>query len=400
MQDQVSQVAFLYATFPRQTETFVRRELRSLYNLGFSPHIYSIWQGDTSWEGKKVGKFCPRQLLCLFYLIPYWAWKKPSAFKLILEHIFNAPCPNLQNWNETFWGFAFGLIQAGHFKAKPYHWIHAVWATMPATSALVIHLLVHIRFSMGAHAYDVFRDGGDWLLDLKLRRANFVRTSSNSTAVRLRLLGLNDQKLNLIPRSLTHWPQRHSFSLKHRSRISLLSVGRLVPKKGYYHLLKIASLLVQSRIPFKISIVGAGPLSDDLICETKRLNLQERVFFLGSQKEDQLKHIFSENDAFLFTGIIDEKGDRDGIPNVILEAMAAGLLVIASNRAGASEAFVDGKSGFSLDPNLPHEWVKVLGNFCCQPENFTSVRKKAQTHARERFDSVRNATMIRNQFPL
>ena len=162
----LSKVAFFYATFPRPTETFVRRELRALDEIGFQPDLYSIWKGSSNWEGKSIFHFSLNRLWALFLWIPYWAWKKPRVFKDILIELWNRPCPNLQNWNETFLALGFALVEAQRIKEKDYTLFHGVWATMPATAAFALSKLTDVPFSMGAHAYDVFREGGDWILGL------------------------------------------------------------------------------------------------------------------------------------------------------------------------------------------------------------------------------------------
>ena len=241
----MTKIAFFYATFPRPTETFVRRELRGLQKLGLDPELFSIWQGHQSWEGKPIHLFPLWDIFTLLFWIPFWAWKKPKAFKSILSHVWAQPCPNLQNWNETFLGLACALVQARKIQSRNYSQIHAVWATMPATTVLGCHLLTDIPFSVGAHAYDVFRDRGDWLLPLKLSRATFVRTSSESTAQRLRKLGVENEKLRLVHRSLEPSTIRASFELVNPSCLTLLSVGRLVEKKDIFYSFKF---LVKSKV--------------------------------------------------------------------------------------------------------------------------------------------------------
>ena len=152
----MEKVAFLYATFPRSTETFVRRELRALGRIGFTPDAYSIWGGSKSWENRRIFLFGKFKLCFLFFWIPYWIFRKPHEFLEILRFLWSKSCPNIQNFNETFLGFGFGLVEAYNFKKANYGLIHAVWATMPATAALSIYKLTGIPFSMGAHAYDLF----------------------------------------------------------------------------------------------------------------------------------------------------------------------------------------------------------------------------------------------------
>lgn len=387
----MSKVAFLYATFPRPTETFVRRELRAFKQIGFNPNLYSIWKGDTKWEGKKIYRFKFPRLFLLIFWIPYWCWKKPKAFKEILKELWTKPCPNLQNWNETFLALGFALVEAHHFKKEKYSLLHGIWATMPATAALALSKLINIPFSMGAHAYDVFRTGGDWLLELKFKNTEFIRTSSQSTVRRIEQIGVSPGKVKLIRRGLANWPNRNNFGLINPARLELLSVGRLVEKKGYIYLLKIAEELLVQSIPFRLRIVGSGPLGDFLLKEINRLSLVDNVKFLGSKSQQETKEIYLQSDAFIFTGVIANNGDRDGIPNVIPEAMSSGCLILASCNAGASEAFIEDVSGFSLNPKDTERWVSILKEFWDEPNSFQLIRKRAIKHTKQAFDVVKTA---------
>ena len=203
------------------------------------------------------------------------------------------------------------------------------------------------------------------------------------------------ERIKLIRRGLSHWPRRESFECVHPNRIELLSVGRLVEKKGYFHQLELAARLVKEGVSFRLKIIGAGPLSQLLEKERDRMGLKEKVVFCGAQNEDQTREAFLQCDAFLFTGIIAGNGDRDGIPNVIPEALAAGCLVLASDNAGASEAFVDGISGFSQSPEDHEEWVRLLLDFSRAPQDFILVRKAGVKQAKEAFDIMRTVRSLR-----
>ena len=392
----MSKVAFLYATFPRPTETFVRRELRALEHIEFVPDLYSIWKGADEWEGKTINKFYFFKLFTLVFWIPYWAWKKPGAFREILRELWKNSCPGLQNWNETFLGLGFALVEAHRFKRKEYSLLHGVWATMPTTAALGLSELTDVPFSMGAHAYDVFRSGGDWLLDIKFKRALFVRTSSSSTASRILKLGVAERKIKLIRRGLANWPVRENFELCSNSHLELISVGRLVEKKGYIHQLRIAKFLLNQSIPFRLRIVGSGPLSNSLFLESKRMGLEGNIIFTGPKTQKETRELYLHSDIFLFTGVIAKNGDRDGIPNVVPEAMSAGCLILASCYAGASEAFVEDVSGFSINPFNTKDWVDLLVEFWQSPESFVKIRKSAIKHSKEAFNIERTANSFTN----
>jgi len=390
----LKKVAFFYATFPRPTETFVRRELRALDQLGFRPNLFSIWQGDSVWEGRIVALFKLRKLLTLFFWIPYWFFLRPRECRDVLLCLWNNPCHSFQNWCETFLGLGFALVESHNFKAQDYRLLHAIWATMPATAVYTIGKLQGIEFSLGAHAYDVFRHGGDWLLIEKLHSSKFVRTSSLSTAKRLEMLGVDQKNIKLIRRSLHQTVPRSTLALTDDTKLSLLSVGRLVGKKGYFHTLRIAQLLKTKGVPFHLLIIGGGPLLPNLLAERNRLKLQNEVSFGGSLEEEAVKKQYFHNDVFLFTGIVDPCGDRDGIPNVVPEALAANMLVLASNRAGAPEAFNHAQSGYALDPEDYNSWVSILSNFWQNPESFSEMRRKARQVSKERFDSISNGSKL------
>jgi glycosyltransferase involved in cell wall biosynthesis len=390
----LSKVAFFYATFPRPTETFVRRELRALGEIGLQPDIYSIWKGLDEWEGRPIYRFRLFKLWTLFFWIPYWAWKKPLVFRDILKHLWEIPCPNLQNWNETFLGLGYALVEAYGLKRKKYSLFHGVWATMPSTAAFALHKLIDVPFSMGAHAYDVFRRGGDWLLALKFRDASFIRTSSLSTAKRIEDLGVSTENVKLIRRGLSYWPDRQNFDPVNPDRIELLSVGRLVEKKGYFHQLKIVNLLKNKSVPFRLRIVGDGPMKKNLIKEMQRLDLSQHVEFLGSLPQKVIRELYLDSDVFLFTGVVAKNGDRDGIPNVIPEAMSAGCLILSSCYAGASEAFIEDVSGFSMDPLNTEQWIYLLTDFWQTPKSFLRMRKSAVQYSKGAFDVKRTADSL------
>lgn len=390
----MSKVAFFYATFPRPTETFVRRELRALEKIGFQPDLYSIWKGFNQWEGKNINRFPLIKLWTLFFWIPYWAWKKPLIFRKILSHLWEKPCPNLQNWNETFLGLGFALTEAYGLRKKQYSLFHGVWATMPTTAAFALNQLIDVPFSMGAHAYDVFRTGGDWLLTLKFEHASFIRTSSLSTARRIEQWGVPADKVKLIRRGLSFWPVRENFDLKDTGRLELLSVGRLVEKKGYHHQLEIANQMKNESVPFRLRIVGGGPMKKELIKERNRLGLSDYVEFLGSLSQKDTRELYLNSDVFLFTGVIAKNGDRDGIPNVIPEAMSAGCLIVSSCFAGGSEAFIEDVSGFSLNPCKSREWVHLLRDFWLNSKSFVPIRKRAVQHSKDAFNVKRTANSI------
>ena len=128
----------------------------------------------------------------------------------------------------------------------------------------------------------------------KIMSASMIRTSSKSTAKRLVQISKNEQKIRVIRRGLSKWPIRDSFEPVKFGKIKIISVGRLVEKKGYFKLLHILCLLKKrNRVTFKMKIVGDGPLYNQLNEEIKRLSLSSNVEMLGARSEKQVNDLFS-----------------------------------------------------------------------------------------------------------
>lgn len=347
----------------------------------------------------KIQRFQIFRLCSLPYWIIFWSWKRPSEFREVLTSLWNSPCPNLQNWNETFLGLGYALVEAKRIESQNFTLLHGVWATMPATAVFTLSKLLNLPFSMGAHAYDLFRKGGDWLLQEKFKYASMIRTSSQSSAKRLYALVPDQKRIKVIGRGLSQWPVRPSFDLSSKDNLQMISVGRLVEKKGYFLLLRILLLLKQqNKINFAMKIVGGGPLCKSLQNEIDRMDLTDQVKLVGPRSEKEVSQLFLESDIMLFTGIIASNGDRDGIPNVIPEAMSAGCLVLASSYAGASEAIVDGVSGFSLNPIETAAWLSRIEDFASNPGKYLKIRKRAQIEVRERFNINQTAGKLIGAF--
>lgn len=390
MYSEEPKIAILYATFPQPTETFVRRELKAMLDTGVRIVPFSIWRGGGEFHGVEVRCFHLSELWSLTWKLPLWLARRPQAFAEILTELWKRGVPSWQNWQETFLGLAFGLARASRMKHEGFSLCHAVWATMPASAALAIKKLVGIEYSMGGHAYDVFRSRGDWLLLCKLRHAVFVRTSSASAKKRLCEIGVGKEKLKLIYRGLSKWHASSSHG-EFSSPLQILSIGRLVEKKGYFEQLAIYHALGKAGINFRARIVGGGPLRDALKTECNRLGLGDKVLFLGPLAEDEAFELYTETDLFFFTGKVASNGDRDGLPNVIPEAMSAGVVVITSSTGGAAEALDEGNTGFVRDPQNPSEWVELIEHLLASPDQVIDLRKEAVKAARRLFDVTRTA---------
>lgn len=158
----------------------------------------------------------------------------------------------------------------------------------------------------------------------------------------------------------------------------VLFVARLVEKKGARYLLE-----AMQGIDAKLLMVGDGPEMDMLQGRAKELNLD--CDFLGPKNKDELKSIYASCDVFVAPSVIAANGDKDGLPVAVLEAMASGAPIVASNIAGIAEAVVDGQNGYLVDPKNVEELhngiMKLLGD-----TNLRSAFSKSSISLARKFD--------------
>lgn len=392
-------VAYFFTTFPVLTETPSQRELRVMRTLPVDLEIISLWSGEKEFEGQRVTLFPKWRLLSLLWYLPYWLLRKPQVFVQLARRLLATPIPGWLNFWETWLGVGFAICYAARF-AKPERrpdLIHAAWANVPATAAQLIKDFTGIPYTMGAHAYDVFRDGGDWLLPTKLEHASFIITSSESTFRRLQARGAEPSKTTVIRRGLDVFPPLSPCRMP-RTPLRILCVARLVEKKGYPEQLAIYARLKQSGFPFQVRIVGTGPLKWWLVRRIAALDLRDNVEFLGARKFADIIEQYHWADVFVFTGKIASDGNRDGLPNVVPEAMAAGVPVVSSPVAGVPEAITDGHNGIIIPDFEPADWVAAFTRLRDDDAFYRQLQTQGRLWVEQHFDARINTRTVYEHF--
>ena len=352
--------------------------------------VYSLWRGQSQWEGHPVRCFRCRELARILIELPRWCIRQPHVLMQAMQCLLENTPTNLKNVGETVLGLGFAVVQARNFEREPPDSLHAAWATMPATACWLIHQLTGIPFTMGAHAYDMYADGGDCLLVDKLKKAALIHTSSH--AARQHLLRLHPaarDKLVTIHRGLDTLPTFAPRAIDPTRPLRLLSIGRLVEKKGWNEQLDLLAAVKQRGIVFKARIVGHGPLHAQLLRKRQHLHLDQAVEFTGAIDHPNLAQHYHWADAFLFTGKIARNGDRDGLPNVIAEAMAYGVPVLTTAVAGTTEAIHHNTTGWILPLYDPQAWIDTLLQLNHR-ETTLAVQKNARQWVAQHFIAAHN----------
>ncbi len=386
-------IAYLFTTFPKTTEMFLQREIAALRSRGVRLRIHSMWGGGGAFRGIEVESFDKWRLLELLWLIPYEAWRRPGLLKELLRGLATRRPPSWINFWENMLGAGFACVYARSFRRRPPGLIHAAWSGAPATAAWLLWRMDGHRYSAGAHAYDVFEHGGDWWLREKLAPAVFVHTSTEFARNALVARGVDAGKIVCIRSGLDRLPPLKPLRSS-RVPLHLVSVSRLVEKKGLDRQLRIYGALKSAGVDFSARIVGDGPLRQRLERLAGHLGLADRVTFTGQVPPHEVWGHLDWADVLLHTGVVAPSGDRDGLPNSIAEAMAAGVPVVTSPTAGTTEAVSDGATGVVLAVEKPEPWVAVLRRMASDDAYCESLRRPARAWVEANFDVRANTERL------
>ncbi|GEM_PF-161570 len=355
-------VGYIVSLFPCWSETFILNEIIELEKRGFNVTIFSIRKDLEKFTQDKAKQFIKNTR---YAYVPktitaavYWLFKRPFAFisliRIILNQKYSSSKEALKNIYAFFAGCHFARIAE---KERLIH-IHAHFATYPALTAMVMSKLTDIPFTFTAHAHDIFLD--KTLLKEKAGSAKAVITISDYNKRYIRSYCQNGvySKVKVIHCGLD-LAEFTNMSARHKEN-AILSVGRLTKMKGFEYLISACSRL-RNHIPIQCRIIGDGPLRDEL--ERLIINLGARSYIRieGVLDNNRIKHLMQDSAAFILPSVWDKQDGQDGIPVVLMEAMASGIPVVSSNISGIPELVEDGKTGLLAEPgNIDQLSQKIL----------------------------------------
>ena len=388
------ELVLFFTRFPYPTETFLQREVTALRSLGVRLRLVSLWGGATEFDGLPVERFNRWSLFASIWRLPLETWRtRGGLFADMMRAMVSKPPHGWLNFWENLLGLGYGVVEASRYRRdRPRH-LHAVWASSPAAAAWTLWRLTGVPYSMAAHAYDLYEHGGDWLLREKLGPARFVRTSTEMAGATLRERGTPPEKLVVIRRGLDVLPPFKPLRAS-RTPLRIACVARLVEKKGLERQLELYAAARDAGLALQVRIYGGGPLHPRLAAAIHELKLHGTVELMGHRP---LKEIFAAlewADALVHTGIVARSGDRDGLPNVIPEAMAAGAMVITSPVAGTTEAIAHERTGLVAPVEDAAAWVAAWRRLTCDDALCERLRAVARAWVQENFDVHRNAASL------
>ena len=391
-------VAYITKAFPRSSETFILDEILGLEKAGVDLHLYAVSdpgetmvQPDVSRVASRVvylrrrgGRFVARDLLSAAVVQLRLMSRDPRRYAQAVTQLLRGADRRTA---------ARHFIDAGrlvtHLRRGRTRHIHAAFAHTPASIAYYAHLLTGLPFSFAAHAKDLYCSNPQNLVR-RTREADLVLVCSSSAARELTMRAGPTARIVLAyhgvdierfkPRSVP------LVKVLPRSELFVLGVGRLVAKKGYPVLLDAIADMAAAGHPVRCEIIGSGEMGLELGEQIERLGLARIVTLSAERSHQQLASAYRDADVFAQTSVVLPDGDRDGIPNALLEAMASGLAVVASDVAGIPEVVTSSLNGLLVPPGDSEALAATLVRLATEPDLPARLGAAARRHVVEQFD--------------
>jgi colanic acid/amylovoran biosynthesis glycosyltransferase len=395
-------LVYIIGTYPSLTTTFIDRELNTLRSR-VNVNVISIRRpaGTLSDNQKQI------QQETRYLLPPNWIdligghlWfiaTQPIVYFATCFYLLTRHHPNFRARFKTLFHFVTGVYAAYLMRRSACNHVHAHFIDRAATVALVAGRLLGIPYSLTAHANDIYVN--PILLAEKLTGASFIATCTAYNHQHLsRLDPVNfNGKLHCIYHGLDMAIYRPQLAQRPGKPL-LTAVGQLREKKGFTFLLAACRSLKDRGYDFDCQIIGEGPLRSVLEDQIRQLSLEKTVSLCGALPHQQVIEAYQRSTIFVLPCITGGDGDRDGIPNVILEALAMELPVVSTHHTGIPEVVTDGVNGRLVPPGDAAALADALAQLLDNPDLRVLFGQNGRQTVREKFDLDQNTQRLLAQF--
>ena len=402
-----NEIGYVLKGYARTSETFITNEIYLLEKAGLKLSIFSLikLEGQQRHAAVDAIKAEINYLPALTSLSDesLWLWLKNNLSFFSETHKKLFKTHPLRYLNTLFEALRFAIstrekkfikefLQAGFIAQKALEsglirHLHAHFCHTATTVTMFASQLSGLPFSFTAHAKDIYLpelNPGN-ILPLKMRRAKFIATCTKANELHLRRVAAYSAPIHTI----YHGLDTKQFSPLETSNSQppiVLSVGRFVEKKGYQFLVEACLILKEQEIKFVCHIVGGGD-AEPIKSKVRELQLEDRIFIHSAVAQEELRQIYQRATVFALACQIIENGDRDGIPNVMAEAMAMELPIVSTDISGIPELVENRVDGLLV----PQKNATALAEAIAELLNDEAMRKRLGKAAREKILKVFDA---------
>ena len=375
-------IAYLLDAFPRRTENFILREVTGAHRFWPRLKVYCFKARREDWRyvdrepgaGDLAAVSLRRSLWPTLLMHARWLRGRRADYIAVLVRAIS-----LGRALRLPRRFLRAIALADQAAADGITHLHIHFAGEPAIIGHLAARALAISYSLSAHAHDVWAEAP---LAPVLAGASCVLACSGAAAARLKQ-HYPGAPVGMVHHGLTpsHTETRLAGAAPPRPApppLRIISAGRLIGKKGFDTLIEACGILSRGKLDFRCDIYGEGELKQPLENQIRRLGLTAQVALHPFVPFSELGRQIRQAQLFVLPSRIDPaSGDRDGIPNVLLEAQAGGAIVIAGDSPAARELVDHQVSGFLVEPDSPLLLARLIDDILARQENWPELRRRA-----------------------
>lgn len=402
----MSTIGYVVKVYPRFSETFIVTEILAREAQGEDLHIFALRPTTDARFHPEIARvqapvtWVPRPLK------PSELWHQLTTtlvgndlsqrFAEILPMVADLPGDEV----------AQGVSLAVQARERGITHLHAHFASLAGRSAWIASQLTGIPYTVTTHAKDIYHKNVDptWLSRVCSDAHRVIAISSYNERHLNNVLADTGANISLQYNALEldRFPYQErpdttptNCAASQGRPLQVLAVGRLVPKKGFADLITATKLATDNGIALDVTIAGDGDLRETLTQQIDSLGLGSTITLIGPQTQNEIRALLRKADVSVTPCIPAKDGNLDGLPTVILEAMACGTPVIATSVSGLPEVVIDHHTGILLNPNDPQSLAQALTSIAHGHTNTRTLAHNARTLIEERFDSTQQAAQLR-----
>ena len=380
-------VLYILEKFPSKTEHFISNEIFGLYHVGLPLKVIAM--------KRELATPLPNGFPVFYVTRSQLVWQ---AIRLLLNKNIIGQFKEMKTLREFLSRLKISatvqLIQT-HVQKQTIEHIHAHFAFLPTEVAQQLSTHMNVPFSFTAHAQDLYANEPK-KLQAFMDRAKFVLTCTQYGKAYLQQLSPRSEHIHCVYHGipLYNWPYQKDKSIE-LPAIKVLYVGRLVEKKGIHTLLQAISQLKERGIDIQCTLIGSGPLAEALNSQSTRLGLTKKVKFMGYVAHGQLQDHYKKHDVLVCPSVQAKNQDMDGLPNVVMEAMAMGLPVVASDLSGIPEIIAHRQTGMLFQAGSVEGIAQHIMTLAQDPELYQKIREAARSQLEQKFDLTQSNQQIK-----
>ena len=393
-------IAYILKMYPRFSETFIVNEILELERQGVDIRIYSLRKPN---DGRFHASLARVKAHVVY--VPQYPQMEPKSIArrhAVVRRHFPDRYQALREEvvakgdERLIRHFLQAGFVAGHLLQHPVDAMHAHFSSLPTRIANYVHRLTGLPYSFTAHAKDIFHESvSDHSLRNKMMAARFVVTVSDFNKTYLEnLMGEHPADIRRLYNGVD-LEQFRAGPEEDRQPNLILGVGRLVEKKGFDVLIRACDLLARWDIDFRCHIIGKGEERERLKGLIAELGLHDRVRLLGPRPQEEVAEAYRKAAIFALPCIVGSDGNRDGLPTVLLEAMASGLPAVSTSLTGVPEIIDAGVNGLLVEPADVEGLARALATLLEDEHLRREMGQAARRKVEEVFDVRKNVAQLR-----